>query len=61
LKLRKNSYFKEKVKSIEIKKKTISQLLDEMSDTGFQGRKLGEAVKVWEKMLKDREVTIFLG
>lgn len=58
----KNSYLKEKVKAIEVKnQKTISQLLDEMADTGFQGRKLGEVVQVWEKMLRDKDLTIILG
>jgi deoxyhypusine synthase len=54
-------YLKEKVKSIEVKKKSISQLLAEMSDTGFQGRKLGEVVQVWEKMIEDKNLTILFG
>ena len=41
--------------------KSISQLLKEMEDTGFQGRKLGEAAAVWERMLKDKDLTIVLG
>ncbi|MBO3800482.1 MAG: deoxyhypusine synthase family protein, partial [Candidatus Brockarchaeota archaeon] len=32
-----------------------------MAKTGFQGRKLGEAFQVWEEMLRDENVTIFLG
>ena len=54
-------YLKEKVKSIEVKKKSISKLLSEMAETGFQGRKLGEVVEVWEKMLRDKNLTIILG
>ena len=57
----KNPYFTEEVKPIEVKEKTISQLLKEMSDTGFQGRKLGEAIDVWERMIKDKDVTIIMG
>ncbi|MAF43863.1 MAG: deoxyhypusine synthase [Parcubacteria group bacterium] len=57
----KDPYFKEKVKAIEVKKKKISKLLDEMADTGFQGRRLGEVVKVWEKMIKDKDLTIVFG
>jgi len=58
----KNPYLKEKVKAIEVKSpKTISRLLDEMTGTGFQGRKLGEIVQTWEKMLKDKDLTIALG
>jgi len=57
----KNQYLKEKVKAIEVKKKSISQLLKEMEDTGFQGRKLAEIVTTWEKMIKDKDLTIVLG
>ncbi len=56
-----NPYLKEKLKPIEVKEKSISQLLKEMSNTGFQGRKLGEAVDVWERMIKDKDVTIIMG
>lgn len=56
-----NHYFKEKVKAIEVGPKTVSQLLDEMKNTGFQGRKLGEIADVWEKMYKDEDLTILLG
>jgi deoxyhypusine synthase len=57
-----NPYFQKKLESIEIGKgKSISQLLNEMSKTGFQGRKLGEVVQVWEEMIKDKDLTIFMG
>lgn len=59
--MKNNNYFKEKVKAIEVKKKNISQLLDEMADTGFQGRKLGEIAKAWEEMLRDKDVTVIMG
>ena len=59
--MKNNPYLKEKVKAIQVKRKNISQLLDEMTDTGFQGRKLGEVVQVWEKMLKDKNLTILMG
>jgi deoxyhypusine synthase len=54
-------YFKRKVEAIEVKEKSISQLLAEMSRTAFQGRKLGEAVEVWEAMLKEKDLTIIMG
>ena len=41
--------------------KSISELLSEMSLTGFQGRKLGEAADVWTAMLKKREIVIWMG
>ena len=55
------SFLNKKVKAIEVKEKTISKLLDEMADTAYQGRKLGESVDVWESMIKDDDLTIILG
>lgn len=58
---RSTPFFKRKLEPIEIKTpKKISELLSEMARTGFQGRRLGEVVDVWEEMLRD-DVTIFLG
>jgi deoxyhypusine synthase len=56
-----SSYFKRKVKAIEVEEKSISKLLAEMSETAYQGRKLGEAVDVWEAMLKEKELVIVMG
>lgn len=54
-------FFRRKLKPVEVKvPKKISDLLLEMSRTGFQGRKLGEVVEVWERMLRD-DVVIFFG
>lgn len=39
----------------------ITLLLEGMSNTGFQGRKLGESVGVWSDMIKDPDCTILLG
>lgn len=39
----------------------VADLLHGMAQTGFQGRKLGESVEIWKKMLEDPECTIFLG
>ena len=58
----KNKYFIKKVKAIEVQnQKKISQLLTEMANTGFQGKKLGQIVDVWEKMFRDPELTILMG
>ncbi|MEM2972021.1 MAG: deoxyhypusine synthase [Candidatus Bathyarchaeia archaeon] len=54
-------YFSKKVEPIEVKEKSISTLLMEMSKTAYQGRKLGEAVAVWEEMLKQKDLTIIMG
>ncbi len=49
------------VATIEVGKKSISVLLDEMSQTGFQGKKLGEVAKIWAEMAKQKDLTVFLG
>jgi deoxyhypusine synthase len=49
------------VATIEVGKKSVSALLDEMSQTGFQGKKLGEVAKIWADMAKQKDLTIFLG
>jgi deoxyhypusine synthase len=54
-------YLKRKVEAIDVKRKSVSQLLAEMSRTAYQGRKLGEAVEVWETMLKEKDLTIVMG
>ncbi len=58
----KDAHFSKAVKSIETRSaKSVSELLSEMSQTGFQGRTLGEVVNVWEKMINDKNVTIIMG
>lgn len=52
---------REEVKTIEVSFKSTSELLESMSKTGFQGRKLAEAVEVMEKMIRSRNITIFFG
>jgi deoxyhypusine synthase len=49
------------VATIVVGKKSVSALLDEMAQTGFQGKKLGEVAKIWAEMAKQRDLTIFLG
>jgi deoxyhypusine synthase len=55
------SYFNKKLEPIKVKEKSVSQLLAEMSRTAYQGRKLGEAVEIWERMLRDPDLTIVMG
>ena len=47
--------------TIEVGKKSVSALLDEMSQTGFQGKKLGEVAKIWAEMARQKDLTVFLG
>jgi len=49
------------VATIEVGKKSVSKLLDEMSQTGFQGKKLGEVTKIWAEMARQKDLTVFLG
>ncbi|HUM76889.1 MAG TPA: deoxyhypusine synthase [Methanoculleus sp.] len=39
----------------------VTALLESMSMTGFQGRKLGESLGVWTRMITDPDCTIFMG
>ncbi|MCX8203842.1 MAG: deoxyhypusine synthase family protein, partial [Nitrososphaeria archaeon] len=41
--------------------KRVSEVLEEMSGTGFQGRTLGEAVRVWERAIRAEDTVIFMG
>jgi len=57
-----DSYFQKKLEPIKVaKQKPISQLLTEMGKTAYQGRKLGEAVDVWENMIKSKDTVIAMG
>lgn len=52
----------DKVRAVEVGPgKSISQLLQEMSKTGFQGRKLAEATDIIEQMIKDDDTLILMG
>src|SRR5512136_1665969 len=55
------SDFTKRLEPIKVKQKSVSQLLAEMSRTAYQGRKLGEAVDVWENMIKEKDLTIAMG
>ncbi len=54
-------YLSKAVKSIEVGGKTVSKLLEDMAETGFQGKRLGEAARIWVEMLQQRGLTIFMG
>jgi deoxyhypusine synthase len=46
---------------VEVKERRISELLEAMAKTGFQGRKLGEAFLAWREMLRDESCVVFFG
>ncbi|MCS6784421.1 MAG: deoxyhypusine synthase family protein [Candidatus Caldarchaeum sp.] len=49
------------LRPVEVKEKTLSQLLEEMKFTGFQGRTLALAADVWAKALRADDTVIMLG
>ncbi len=53
-----NKFLKNKTKPISIKKQLTSDLVENLSFSGFQARKLGEAAKIWQEMLKEKK-TLF--
>lgn len=59
--MEKNNFLKKTTKPVEIKKQKTSDLVENLALTGFQARKLGQAVRVWQEMLKEKEITIWLG
>ena len=56
-----DNFFNKKVENIEVKKRKLSELIDLMAETGFQGKKLGQISKIWEKMINDPDATIIMG
>jgi len=57
----KKDFLKQRTKPIEIKKQLVSDLVENLALTGFQGKKLGEITKIWRQMIKEKEITIWLG
>lgn len=55
-------FFKYPTQPIEVwPEKSISELTDEMLLTGFQGKSLSRTIDIWARMLKKKEMIIFLG
>jgi deoxyhypusine synthase len=46
---------------IDVKDRSVSELMDGMLKTGFQGRKLAESVQAWYNMLKQENMTVLMG
>jgi deoxyhypusine synthase len=57
----KSKYLSSPTRPPGIGEKTISELLDAMRDTGFQGRRLGDAADIWARMLSERKIVILMG
>nr|NIP37583.1 deoxyhypusine synthase [Candidatus Dadabacteria bacterium]NIS07313.1 deoxyhypusine synthase [Candidatus Dadabacteria bacterium]NIY20951.1 deoxyhypusine synthase [Candidatus Dadabacteria bacterium] len=57
-----NKLFKKKVGAIEVGgTKSVSELLNQMGNTGFQGKSLARVVDVYEDMINDKDATILFG
>ncbi len=59
--VRKREVLSKPVRTIEVGRKSLSRLLDEMAQTGFQGKKLGEVAKIWTEMTRQKGLTVFMG
>lgn len=59
--MKKNPYLSKPVSTLTVSKKSVSGLLEAMAETGFQGKKLGQAAGLWLKMIKDPDLLICLG
>lgn len=57
----KDKYLSEPTEPIEVRPRKISELTDAMLKTGFQGRKLAQAVESWNAMLDEEDLTVFMG
>ncbi|MBU2559472.1 deoxyhypusine synthase [archaeon] len=57
----KHKYLSEPTEPVDVRPRKISELTDAMLKTGFQGRKLAQAVQSWNAMLIEEDMTIFLG
>ncbi len=57
----KSDYLSQPAESIEVRERSISELLEAMSRTGFQGRQLANAVEVIARMVEDDDNVIFFG
>ncbi|MEM4644904.1 MAG: deoxyhypusine synthase [Archaeoglobaceae archaeon] len=46
---------------IDVRDRNFFDLLKSMSNTGFQGRRLGEAFEIWLEMINEERITILMG
>jgi len=58
---RKRQHLKHRRIEIEARRRSAGELLEDMAKTAFQGRKLGEALAVWKKMLSTPKMVVFMG
>ncbi|MEW5759472.1 MAG: deoxyhypusine synthase [Candidatus Thermoplasmatota archaeon] len=54
-------YLEKATVPLKLKERSISELVSSMRFFGFQGRKLGESLHLWDEMLESKKTIIFLG
>lgn len=59
--MRREDFLQAPTAPINVNKKSTGELLKEMQQLGFQGRKLGEAAEAWLGMMREKNILIFLG
>jgi deoxyhypusine synthase len=60
-KIARSKFLQKPTAPVKVTERSISELTDAMSLTGFQGRKLGESVNTWAQMLKEDGMVIMMG
>src|SRR5947209_2987425 len=59
--MKKADYLARKLETIEVRRRTLAELLGAMGQTGFQGKSLAAAFDVLTRMVREPHNTIFLG
>ncbi|MEM4416485.1 MAG: deoxyhypusine synthase family protein, partial [Nitrososphaerota archaeon] len=52
---------RQKLRPIQVGRKSVSELLTAMRETGFQGRALGIAAQIWEMAVKAEDTVVMMG
>ncbi|MCX8185116.1 MAG: deoxyhypusine synthase [Sulfolobales archaeon] len=59
--MERSPYLRDRLESIDVKSRKLSEILREISKTAYQGRKLGEVYEILLKMFEDPKITVFMG
>ncbi|MEM4417525.1 MAG: deoxyhypusine synthase family protein [Nitrososphaerota archaeon] len=52
---------RKKLRPVEVGRKSVSELLAAMAETGFQGRNLALAAEIWERAARSKDTVIMMG
>lgn len=58
--MKRSDYLKAATDPIVVRERKVSSILEDLRSVGFQGRKLGEAFGVWERMLEEKDIVIYM-